>query len=430
MKISKTRNEYIIELFLLLMVIWGYVLKNGMLLGITLLFLTLSVLWKVNNNQILMLESIFFIFYTIPILVHYSTGMQISYYTMNNQEPYIITVVKIQIVFFLIFNSALKKLNFKKFTQNMNLMVYDCMWAYYLCVLGCIFSIVVGRRGSTIFSSGGYGKGVIGSAIFEYCCIFYLLAYYFSGKRKNRLGLLKLVFGFFVVKALLYGARIEILSMGILFFILFFINKLSKKMVLAGVAAVYFALMLFGLFRGNLSFNGFKMGKIFGYFPDLGYMINNEADVFYTSMSMISAIQTGYIDTSYRIGATIHFLVRFLVPGSLTNMTFIPVIYLQSGYAAMGGGGFFSVFWYFYFGWIGVITGGLLCGKLWNIIGKIQFNTAGKQIFAIISVAMVPRWFAYTPESIIKMPLYTLLGYICLRILTKKQFQFQAKLLT
>lgn len=412
-RISKTNREFILELILLIILMLGILFSMPNIISFCLFGANLLIIYKVRANQVLFLEAIFFILYAIPVCIHYFLGIQLSVYNEYNREPYLMYTLVVQTIFFVTFACVLNENKIKSSKGSLKLKVLDYPIAYWFCIVGAIITIIIGKRGDIIFKSGGYLKGSRGSsALFEYCFIFCILAYIFSGAKKQKLLVLKFVFAFYIIKGLLYGARIEVLEMGILIFILFFVEKFSKRQLILLLMGLYFAMICYGSFRTNLSFQMPELKGLFGYVPYYDAIVNNESDVYYASTVIIASVKSGFVDLSYRINAALNFIIKFFVPGSLTNHEYIIAPYLQKNMSTFGGGGYYSAYWYFYLGWIGVLIGGWICGMLWNRVGMIKYNTAKWQIFVIVSLVMVPRWFAYTAESIIKIPLFSVIGYI------------------
>lgn len=80
--------------------------------------------------------------------------------------------------------------------------------------------------------------------------------------------------------------------------------------------------------------------------------------------------------------------------GNLTN-------YVSSNYFKNIGGGLYPTYFYFWFGWLGVIASSLILVLILNKINSENLNEIHKLIFVTI-IFSVPRWYLYTPLSLFR----------------------------
>jgi hypothetical protein len=142
-------------------------------------------------------------------------------------------------------------------------------------------------------------------------------------------------------------------------------------------------------------------------------LVSNESDVWYSSTIVLNSIGSSAVTMVYRSVAALYFVLRLFIPSSLLNQTYNVVPYLQKNLTICGGGGLISAFLYFYFGTIGLIGGAILISSLFNRIIKKNQSMYWK-IFLIQYLTMLPRWFAYSPEAILKTPIYAVLIFVIL----------------
>lgn len=413
-KNKETLLYFILSCFLLLIAI---IENSGMMLALLGLVFNISIIIKVRKCQLLLMISLFMAMYIIPPILFFCFHINLSAYTaFNSNEHYFFTLL-VHTIYLFFFSIALKNEQNRINEMNLQVQLYDSSLAYSICIVGVVATILIGRTGQSIFARGGYGSGGEhgGSALYEYCYIFYFLAYIFSGGKQNRTIILKVLFIIYAIKGVLFGARIEILAMVILVYICFYKNRYKTKTIVALAFGFWMLFSIFGNFRANLSFDYNGLGQLYGYNSNLNRVVNNESEVLYTSTVMLTAVKSGFLNSSYRLNAAINYIIRLFVPSSLFSSNYNIVPYLQNNYSASGGGGFFSSFLYVYGGWIGVCAGAVLCAHIWNSIVKMSDKNSYKQIFVLISVVMTPRWFAYSPEAIVKIPLYTVIGFIVLK---------------
>lgn len=92
-------------------------------------------------------------------------------------------------------------------------------------------------------------------------------------------------------------------------------------------------------------------------------------------------------------------------------------------FATIPGGGWFPVFLKVQSGFVGILAGGLIVGKLY---GWALRKTRGRSVMQpayyaaiLVFIATAPRWFMYTPYQILKMPLYAFVLTTLLIVLSK-----------
>ncbi len=420
-KFTRTQSEMAWNIFMLMLTIGSIVLQSGMLLSAVLICSNLLLMHKVRKNQSLFLVVVFMLMYSMPFFVHYLFGYNLSGYKYMNKEEYIFLVLLMHTIFYLTVNMMTDKREFQSSRISINLKQRRSKYAYYFGVAGCFFCLVFGLRGANVLSRGGYtmaGSSGMG-ALYEYCPIFYVIAYFFCGDIKFRKISLQLIFILYAGKCLLYGGRVPVISMGILFFMLFYSGRYKTRTIMLGFVVLYIGMAVYGDFRDDLHINQFSLSRIYGIY-DLGgknsFIGNNETDCIYAAICLVSSVKTGFVDLLYRAKAAVYFIIRFIVPSSMINQDFNVIPYLQRNYTSIGGGGLVSAFWYFYFGWIGVILAGMICGKVFSIIGNIKKYSSSSQIFALISLSLIPRWLTYSPEAMIKLPLYAIVVYFVMWI--------------
>ena len=417
MQLRKSSRDLLYFIFSLALLVMAIIFGSGRMLVISSIISSLNIIRKVKKSQILLLLSIFFFLYVMPSLFYYFFNTEISAYEeFKNPHTYYMTTL-IHCVFLFVFSNTVHDSKIRPDDDNLQIDRFKSDIPFFICVLGIIATTVLGKSGETIFSGGGYGEGGgSGSALFEYCYIFYLMAYVFSGNSKAKHWLLILLAVVYVGKSFLYGARIEILAMAILVFVCFFSHTFKTRTILLLAAIAYFGMSLFGIFRGNLNVSSFNIGSLIGYNSTTNTLINNEADVFYTSAAVFGVTEYDFCTFQYRAGAMLNYLVRLVIPSSLVPTQYDVIGYLGAN-SGIGGGGLFSAFLYFYGTWIGVVLGGWFCGRLWNYLGRINRQAPARQIFVIMALVMAPRWYAYAPEAIVKIPLYTVIIYEVFRFI-------------
>lgn len=375
--------------------------------------------WMMSKRSgIMMIVAFFFTMYLIPIVLHFGLGIPISAYTvLNNLNAFRFTLI-IQTVFLLIVGVFVdgkiinpeaiqfSKEEFKRFKSDIG---------FWIMVVGCFACIFLGRSGATIFDRGGYGQAGAygGSALFEYFYVFFLLCILFSNNSKAKRIIVIALVALYCTRALLFGARVELLQIAILFYVVYLQKRYKGIKLFLGLAIGYLFMLVLGNFRVGLSFDVTSLVELFGYSPSRHVIVTNETEVFYTSTVIIQAIKTGFVDAGYRVVAALYWFVRLLIPSSLIDSKYLVITYLQKNFSACGGGGFFSAYLYFNFGIIGVLLSGMVIARFINKVnGRTKKGLSVYwKIFLTLFITMIPRWYAYSSESFIKIPLYGVLVF-------------------
>lgn len=416
-KMFLNKNNVFYCIFSIALLSLAFLMKNEMLF-LTIQVISLIVLWKKCLKSQVMLICLFFTtLYSIPPICYYVFHINMSSYTVLNNSLYFYKTLVVQTLFSSVLSIVIKKVKHEE--QGIILSQADIVknksdLLFFIMIMFCVICIVLGKSGDTILFRGGYGISGSnnGSALYEYFYIFFLLAYIFSGKRKINITVLILMAFIYITKSLLYGGRIEVIQLFILIFILFFDNQISTKKMLLIMILGYLFMLLIGNFRSNLSFNFDSVLELLGYNIEKNRIISNEGDVFYSSTVILSSITNNIASQNYRIVSAVYWMIRLFVPSSFIPQIYNVVPYLQKVYTQCGGGGLYSSFIYFYFGYFGLIIIGIIISNLFNRI-SIKNNIYWKT-FLILFITMLPRWYAYSSESFFKIPIY---GVICLIVI-------------
>src|SRR5690606_31730890 len=125
------------------------------------------------------------------------------------------------------------------------------------------------------------------STIHEYYPIFYLAAFIYSGNKKINIRLINIVAAIYCIYNLLLGSRGAILSMGIIYYLLFMERKSSPLKIMTFVIIGLLFLSFWGTIRTQTySVFSFDLEKMLGLARYTRYNIEgtNQTDVFYASV--------------------------------------------------------------------------------------------------------------------------------------------------
>lgn len=364
------------------------------------ILLQIYLLYYFRKNNIIFIFMSFLIMYYIPLIYGYFFNYKLTPYSVNSLEVSDKKVVLIYCIFFLsmFFIIVRAKCNLKiNFMSSIE--SYDNNNIFILSlIMICVF-IVLGHN--TAVNFGTYSKG---STIFnEYIIIWFFFSLIYSKNSKNKKCI---VLFFYLVYSFInftYGDRIAVLQVGILIFALNFNYKVNYKMIIIFILSVYFIFGFIDYLRGNSV-------QISANRPVIDNVINNnQTQVFNSSVTIVRLIDDSIVNLNDRINSFFQYIARIIVSKSrlsyLSDLTNYSLLYYPNL-----GGGFFAVFWYFWFDWIGVLVSGIIVGLLFVSISenkKSNFMT-----YLLLFISLIPRWIAYDPIQIIKIPIFTTILYI------------------
>jgi hypothetical protein len=294
---------------------------------------------------------------------------------------------------------------------------------------------VFGLSGENIFISGTYANAEVvqKSTLHEYFILVFLfiMAYAPQGALYQRI--IQLFLFIFTTKTLLYGGRVEVLQIFLLFFYVRYVfnNKIKlKSVILVIILGIYFSGLVSNI-RANpliLFSNNFidlfnPLNILFNQ-PENGIMSSTEGDVVQSSARIVGLVQSNEISLTKRIISFFNYLVSSIVPPSLLSEPTNLATYKQEIFHS-GGGGLISTFFYVWLGYPGPVLIALMVGFL---IRKFYlFNNNFYILYGICLLSMFPRWFSYNPIFLIKFCLYSIFLFICIiliQILARKFFSY------
>src|SRR5690606_21981902 len=120
---------------------------------------------------------------------------------------------------------------------------------FYINVLIQLLIIVYGKSGDLIFNARYGLNNIETSTIHEYYPIFYLAAFIYSGNKKINIRLINIVAAIYCIYNLLLGSRGAILSMGIIYYLLFMERKSSPLKIMTFVIIGLLFLSFWGTIR-------------------------------------------------------------------------------------------------------------------------------------------------------------------------------------
>ncbi len=408
---NKKKINYLIVFFLILiwgeLQIFGYSVASGKILCITSIVLTTSLIIRafVKKNIIFILLSVYIFLYTYVTKYIFFDYIPISFHESFGEAHFIYKSSLVHLLFLIVFNVFIK---IPDKQENNQIEIKDNNFIFYLNFFIAIMAMILGRSGEMIFDSGGYGYGEVNqSVINEYFFIFYVIAFVFSGLRKNKIILLFILAGLYSIKNLLYGGRIEVVMLGLSMTILFFQFKISfKKFILLILVSIVF-FNIYGIIRGNpliLLEEDWYSVIMPKEEESKDIIISQEGDVNHATSRMIGMADTNVIPFEERSRSFLYFLLSSFTPSSALPPIANLSSYKQDMYS-VGGGGLISGYFYVFGSYIGVILIALFLSYNLSKIGNVNKHLL-IQFYLIFLIITLPRWFGYNPVAIIKLSVY------------------------
>ncbi|QZE13426.1 hypothetical protein K4L44_12660 [Halosquirtibacter laminarini] len=316
----------------------------------------------------------------------------------------------------------------QRFFLRSHIPQYKSNTIYTICVFMLFFFLFFGISGESIISSGGYGRGEVTSlgGFSEYYVVFTILGIIYSGGKKIKKGLIVFLTFIIVLKFMLYGGRIALVQMFLLFFLLFFDTNsrhFSLKTIIAIILLSFYILLVLACLRTRFIYyikNGSVLKLLYAPFENdfmktLSFAFGNQNDIVYAS-----SVFTQYAEKIGLFARTKLFFyncMALFLPYSLLPKDANIVFSIQKTFANTGGGTLISTYYYLFLGNFGSILIG-------SIIGLVirRFYRVPKQSLLFVLIFMLflyPRWFGYNQIALFKMTIFCYLFHLIVKKIIK-----------
>jgi hypothetical protein len=293
-------------------------------------------------------------------------------------------------------------LSLKPFTRYPAKPILNSSFIYFLSTGLFIWGLVTGVSGDTIFESGAYGAGnTSGSTLFEYSIIFYLSAYLFSGNSKIKKRILYFLAIVYVFKDLLYGGRVSSLQLILLnWFLDFQYRRISFKYLIILLLTGYTFYNAWGNFRTNTrrEFALFETSQ-----KGIEKLISsNASETLYSGVRHVNMRKQGYINERENVLITEYFISNIYTPTQYLNREY-DIFYFKRGLFPIGGGGYYTGFFYVYGGYFLVVVLSLLIGNALTWMYTEPNNYTFKSLYSVLLCTTCARWVGYNILILFKL---------------------------
>lgn len=390
------------------------VLLTGKILSIFLICISfyMVTLAIYRKNIIVTIILLFFSLYSYTPKYYFFDRIHTSSHQKYWSDDTVLTVVILLCLFYLVlclFSNIRADIQERCFRFRNNPILFFLL--IFIINIGTVFA----SSGNSIFVSGGYSGEAEVSSFNEYIIILILMAYIFSGNRKSLLLILWISTSIYLLKSLFMGGRGETIMTMLLLLFIHFRYVFSFKFLMIFCIVGLYIMKIFENIRQNIYiFLSQDWIDVFLPWSSLEYrnsLGTNQGDVFYASERILILINSGYLNIEQRISSFFYFLLASIVPFSKLPPEANLSSYMTE-YFTCGGGGLAPVYFFVFLSYPGVLLFGYFVARcLSNINRPIQEY---KQVYLILFVATLSRWFAYYPIQLIKYCLYGVLLYLIL----------------
>lgn len=223
--------------------------------------------------------------------------------------------------------------------------------------------IVIWLTCSSGFSTAS-GRGEA-NQLFEYSYIFFVLGFYFSGRRRGLQGILLAIALLYVLQNVLTGNRAGVLAILMLVYALYIAGRWSMAQIIPALIVGFLVFMVIGDLRENLLVSPGRVPEaVSGLFAN--WLVWDTASFAYHQ-------GLAFVRLAHDAGVgEIHYLVGQWLAGVFLGGTAAPdsalSLYAQRIYPGMGGG-FIPFYFYCYFGAFGVMVTGLAVSMVFRLVG-------------------------------------------------------------
>jgi hypothetical protein len=402
-----------------------YLIGYQSVLAVSLVIVNLSFLIKFLNKipvfilffYILLHSKIFVLFY----LWNFSISFWSSFQNDNEIGPVMISLLLFIYVLGNVISSIRLSENFYLFR-----ITKPNKTIFWIISTILVFILFFGIKGDNLLVSGGYNnfENIQKSTLHEYFILFFLLLIIYSPNYGLYRHVIILFLFFYVVKTLLYGGRIEVVQILLLFFYLFYLfkNKIKARYILLFLfLGIYFNGIVSNI-RSNPEIlllqnysSVFNPKEVFTLDLKNPYISSTEGDVVHSSARMVGLINTNELTISDRLISFFSYLVSPIIPPSylsdLSNLSTYKQDLVQSG-----GGGLISTYFFCWMGYLGPIIAAFFIAVFINRF--FELYSSGIYIYGLCLLTMFPRWFSYNPIFLIKFSLYAVMLLYITKTLT------------
>jgi hypothetical protein len=308
----------------------------------------------------------------------------------------------------LLFRRRLPVLSQNITPRRYNPLIYACLFSALIMVW--VFEI--NRPPLLVFYTVHF------SPIYEYAILGFIFLLYYQGKSKIRIVLSHLLALLFIAQDLYLGSRIVVIQLVLLFTLFHYSRFLKLKYIAIGGPIFLLIFTTIGIYRDTYALHK-GIGDVISILANRLFILDTAIMAYEASITQLNALI--YIDPGTRWLSFITFVAYVFGGSSVYSLFNLPenlneVSGIGRLYHWNLGGGLIASWFYFWFGYLGLI---IMSSALFKTLKHLL--AAKKELWGIILLAVtmtVPRWYLYSPLSFIRGPfVFVPLLFIFLRLI-------------
>ena len=374
------------------------------LLALVAVILPVLLIVKARNNWPLLIIGAFIAYCTWSFVSVFYLGNDVQSEYMVYKDTYV-AIIGLNIV--TLFNSILLLMVPSKIGNYPTAGMLTGDYENPLIVVACLLMTVF--LGVTGFGEQWRGARLTISTWYEYSIILAMIAIWFSAGKKRWIAPIAAVIVFRIALDFWSGNRITGVEFASVGFFMLLSYRLRLKHVIPAAIVMMIAVLWVGELRAYATPVEALIGGLQKYFSQ-GLAWNGAYSAYHTSLCFVDASLA--MDVGARLNDFSSFITSIFLGGSVEHAMLSQVVY--PSYWNMGGG-YFPFHFYYYFGYVGVISASILLGTVLRLLANL--NDRKKQYFGahIVTVCWIVctvfRWYQYYPFVLIRGTIITAVAY-------------------
>ena len=393
-------------MFLLTILVLGSINQQMNYLSAWLLMaLSLYFVYECRHSILLFIVSFFMFYsnYSIAVGIYLTPNRpMVLYHQITDVSIYgigITLVLMFMWILVMLMPKARKRLNTAQGTTN-----------HFIVICLCIALVLIFNYGYNQSASLIRGAS---SPIYEYSVILFILGFYYSGENRYLQSLMKVLVILFALQSFFNGTRIEGLIFLLSLLCYYYAGKLTYLKLMPLLAVFTFLMVFVGIFRANGLWSMDGILYVMRIMRDNWFVFDTATWAYFPSLGMIEV--HNFTPLSERIRLFGNFVLSVILGSSVADSNLVQYV---KQYYQHSNGGWLQMFFYFWFGWYGLLViAGLIVFYL-----KVIINQAGKgyrYLLAIYIVSTVPRWYLYTPLHLLRGVLLFSIAFLGLFLINR-----------
>jgi len=408
---SKFYLEFLFLFFIsMIYVILHNVVEGGQVLLILVIASNAEQLYRYRNNDIILIFLFFIFLFWIYLIPFYFFGIPYHLYDefqtidLTNKVLFL-NLISQRIIFYNL------QANSYRFNTKVKIKKNDLIFILMIFIL--IAMLVGSLYGKETIIHQEYSIDTDSSIWFEYALLVFIVAFLYTDTWQKRM-LLLFIGVSFVIGPFLFGRRLPGIMMALLIFNLYFNGRYKTWQVFFAIIFAFISIRYFGEVRNTSSGEYGLFTNLFSITLD-GVMSSHQGGVIICTTTYLGLIENGTFDIIFSLKSFLGQFTSVLIPSEYNlNEAYINLEALKYSNIP-GNGGLPSVYFYLWFGYVGVF----IMSFFINYILRNIFHSKILLIYAIFMLSTFPRWYSYNMMILIKMGFWLMLLYFLMAFVDK-----------